>query len=114
MGIFIIYIIYLQNMFLVLNYINIWFELIIQKIIEMKILKMAHLVIFHLKMTICQIFNLPCIYGQCPKRMWYDNYQTLHMVDKPQYLIKIKNFIKIKKHFNHFWVKAHYNGLSWK
>jgi hypothetical protein len=68
MGIFIVYIIYLQSMFLVLNYINIWFELIIQKTFEMKIFKMAHIVIFHLKMIVCQNFNLPCIYGQCPKK----------------------------------------------
>jgi hypothetical protein len=82
MGTFIVYIIYLQSMFFVLNYTNIWFESIIQKTFEMKILKMAHLVIFHLKMIVCQKFNLPCIYCQCPKKMWYDNYQTLHMVDK--------------------------------
>jgi hypothetical protein len=39
MGIFIVYIIYFQNMFLVLNYTNIWFELVIQKTFENENLK---------------------------------------------------------------------------
>jgi hypothetical protein len=42
------------------------FELINQEMFEMKIKKMAHLtylVIFHLKMIVCQNVNLPHTYG---------------------------------------------------
>ncbi len=42
------------------------FELVNQKLIEMKILKMSHLtylVIFHLKVIVCQNVNLPHTYG---------------------------------------------------
>ncbi len=47
------------------------FELVNQKMFEMKISKMAHftyLVIFHLKMIVCQNINFPHTYGYCPKK----------------------------------------------
>jgi hypothetical protein len=54
-----------------LDYIRFWFELVNQKMLEMKILKMAnftYLVIFHLKMIICQNVNLSLAYGHHPKK----------------------------------------------
>ncbi len=49
-------------MFLVSNCIRFWFELVNQKMVEMELNKMAHLmahlpflVIFHLKVIVCQI-----------------------------------------------------------
>jgi hypothetical protein len=51
------------------------FELLNQKMFEMKILKMAHLtyfVIFNLKMIICSNVNLSHTYGHCIEKlnMW--------------------------------------------
>jgi hypothetical protein len=46
--------------------IRFWFELVNQKMLKMKIFKMAHLtylVIFHLKMIICHNVNLSHTYG---------------------------------------------------
>ncbi len=54
-----------------LDYTRFGFELVSQKMFEMKILKMTHftyLVIFHLKMIVCQNVNLPHIYGQHPQK----------------------------------------------
>jgi hypothetical protein len=47
------------------------FELVSQKMFEMKIKKMTHLihlVIFHLKMIVCQNVNLPHTYGHRPSK----------------------------------------------
>jgi hypothetical protein len=51
---------------------------------EMEIKLMAnliYLVIFHLKVIVCQNVNLTHAYGHHPKNicLWYDNYQTFHM-----------------------------------
>ncbi len=58
-------------MFLFLDYTKFEFKLVNQKNFEMKILKMTHLtylVIFHLKVIVCQNVNLPHIYGPCPQK----------------------------------------------
>ncbi len=52
-----------------MDYVRFGFELINQKIFEMKILKMTHftyLVIFHMKVIVCQNVNLPHAYGHWP------------------------------------------------
>jgi hypothetical protein len=57
-------------MFLFWDYTKFEFELVNQKMFEMKILKMTnliYLVIFHLKMIIYQNVNLPHICGHHPK-----------------------------------------------
>jgi len=57
-------------MFLFLDYTRFEFELVNQKMFEIKILKMTHLiylVIFHLKMIIYQNINLPHTYGHRSK-----------------------------------------------
>jgi hypothetical protein len=54
-----------------MDYIRFGFELVSQKMSEMKILKITHLtylVIFHLKVIACQNFNFPHTYGHnCQK-----------------------------------------------
>jgi hypothetical protein len=58
-------------MFLFLDYTTFGFELVSQKMSKMKILKIAHLtylVIFHLKVISCQIYNLPHTYGHNPQK----------------------------------------------
>jgi len=85
MSIFMVYVIF-KNLFLFINCIKSWFELVNQKTFEMKFFKMAHitfLVTFHnLKMIVYQNFNLPYIYGHHLKKihLWYVNYQIFHMV----------------------------------
>ncbi len=57
-------------MFLFLDCTRFGFELVNQKLFEMKILKMTHLtylVIFHLRMIVCQNVDLSHTYGDCPK-----------------------------------------------
>jgi hypothetical protein len=49
---------------------------------------LTFLVIFNLKVIICQILNLPHT---------YDNYQTLHMVHKPIPIIRTTSFNKYYK-----------------
>ncbi len=80
----------------------------------MKILKINHftyLVIFHLKMIVCQNINLPHIYNYRPQKHAFVIWELLnsshgsqtysnHM--ESQCLINITNFIKTKNHFNHF------------
>jgi hypothetical protein len=54
-----------------LDYIRFGFELVNQKMFKMKILKIAHLtyiVIFHLKVIVCQNVNLPHTYGHNPQK----------------------------------------------
>jgi len=54
-----------------LDYTRFGFELVSQKMSKMKILKINHLtylVIFHLKMIVCQNVNLPHIYGHNPQK----------------------------------------------
>jgi len=56
---------------LFLDCIRFGFELVNHKMFKMKILKMTHLtclVIFHLKMIVCQNVNLPHTYGHCPRK----------------------------------------------
>jgi hypothetical protein len=58
-------------MFLFLNCTRFGFELVIQKMSKMKILKTTHLtylVIFHLKVIACPNVNLPQIYGHNPQK----------------------------------------------
>jgi len=58
-------------MFLFLDYINFKFELVNQKMFEMKILKITHLtyfIIFLLKMIVCQNVNLLHTYGHHPQK----------------------------------------------
>ncbi len=58
-------------MFLFLDYTKFEFKLVNQKMFEMKILKMTHLtylLIFHVKMIVCQNVNLPHTYGPCPQK----------------------------------------------
>ncbi len=58
-------------MFLFLEYIRFGFELVNQKMFEIKIQKMKHLtylVIFHLKVIVCQNVNLSHTYGHRPKK----------------------------------------------
>jgi hypothetical protein len=58
-------------MFLFLDCTRFGFELVNQKMFEMKILKMTHvtyLVIFHLKMIVCQNVNLSHTYGHRPQK----------------------------------------------
>jgi hypothetical protein len=58
-------------MFLFLDYTRYGFELVNQKMFEMKILKMTHLtylVIFHSKIIVCQYVNLPHTYGRQPQK----------------------------------------------
>jgi hypothetical protein len=58
-------------MFLFLDYTRFGVELIGQEMFEMKILKMTHftyLVIFNLKMIVCQNINLPHTYGHHPQK----------------------------------------------
>jgi hypothetical protein len=58
-------------MFLFLDCTEFGFELVNQKMFEMKIKKMTHLaylVIFHLKMIVCQNVNLPHTYGHRPQK----------------------------------------------
>ncbi len=55
-------------MFLFLDYIRFGFELVNQNMFEMKNLKMTrftYLVIFHLKVIVCQNVNLSHTYGHC-------------------------------------------------
>jgi hypothetical protein len=69
----------------------------------------TYLVIFHLKMIVCQNVNLPHIDGHHPQKthLWYNNYQILHMAHKlfQSYGITMFNryYIKTKNHFSHFW-----------
>jgi hypothetical protein len=54
-----------------LDYTKFGFELVDQKMFEVKIFKMTHLtyfVIFHLKVIVCQNVNLPHVYGYSPKK----------------------------------------------
>jgi hypothetical protein len=75
-------------MFLFLDYTRFGFELVNQKLFEMRIKKITHLiylVIFHLKVIICQNVNLPHTYMVIAPRnthLSYDNYQTFHMAQK--------------------------------
>ncbi len=41
---------------------------------------LTDLVIFHLKVTVCQNVDLSHTYGDCPQKhpFLYDNYQTFH------------------------------------
>jgi hypothetical protein len=58
-------------MFLFLDYTKFGFELVSQKTFEINFFKMTHLtyiVIFHLKVIVCQIFNLPQTYGHHPQK----------------------------------------------
>ncbi len=58
-------------MFMFLDYTRFGFELVSQKMSEMKILKITHftyLVIFHLKMIVCQNVNLSHTYGDNPQK----------------------------------------------
>ncbi len=58
-------------MFLFLECTRFGFELVSQKMFEMKILKMNHftyLVIFHLKVIVCQNVNLPHACGHRPQK----------------------------------------------
>jgi hypothetical protein len=90
------------------------FELVNQKMFEMKISKMAHftyLVIFHLKMIVCQNINFPHTYGYCPKKsicgmiiiklftMVHNLFQSYGII----ILIYTTNFIQIQNYFNLFW-----------
>ncbi len=71
----------------------------------------TYLVIFHLKMIICENFNLLCTYDYHPKKTlicdliiikiftWFTN---LFQSYESQCLVNIANFINIKNHFNHF------------
>jgi hypothetical protein len=66
MSIFMVYVVNRAQIFF--NGIKFGFELVNQKIFEMKMSKMAHftyLVIFHLKIIVCQNINLPHTYGYC-------------------------------------------------
>ncbi len=87
--------------------------IILPKIVWNEISKngITFLVISHLKLIICQKFNLPYTYGHCLKKhqfviWWLSNSShgsqiySNHM--ESQCLIDITNFIKIKNHFNHF------------
>jgi len=59
------------ELFLFLDCTRFGFELVNQKMFEMKIWKMSHLtylVIFHLKVIVCQNVNLPHTYGHCPQK----------------------------------------------
>jgi hypothetical protein len=63
---------------------------------------LTYLIIFHLKMIVCQNVNLPHTYGHDPKttHLWYDNYQIIHMTPKLipmewQCLGDATNFMKI-------------------
>jgi hypothetical protein len=70
MTIFMIYI-YYNITCLFLDYIRFGFELVNQKMFEMKIFKMTHLtylVIFHFKVIVCQNVNLPHTYGHRPQK----------------------------------------------
>jgi hypothetical protein len=91
------------------------FELLNQKMLEMKFFKMAHLtyfVIFHLKVIIFENVNLPHTYGHRLEKTSICNMITLSNFShgsqtysnrmESQYLIDTKNFIKIKNHFNPF------------
>jgi hypothetical protein len=58
-------------MFLFLDCTRFGFELVNQEMFEMKILKMNHLtylVIFHLKVIVCQNVNLPHTYRHGPQK----------------------------------------------
>ncbi len=90
-----------------------WFELFNQKTFEMKILKMAHvtfLVIFHLKVSVCQKnnYHILMVIGLKETHLWYDNYQTFHMAHILFWsygitmLVDPTNFINIKSNLNHF------------
>jgi len=75
---------------------------------------MAHftyLVIFHLKMIVCQmlIYHIFMVIASKNIHLWYNHYQTFYMAHKfipnhmeSQCLVNITNFIKNKNHFNHF------------
>jgi hypothetical protein len=75
---------------------------------EMEFKKMVHfifLVIFHLKVTFGQNFDLPHIYSRRPKttQLWYDNCQTLRMDHKLILIIQHHNtFYKGYKLFQPF------------
>jgi hypothetical protein len=62
---------------------------------------LKYLIIFHLKVIVCQNVNLPHTYGHCPQNthLWYDNYQTLHMAQK---LIPIIGIIMFKKYYKFY------------
>jgi hypothetical protein len=58
-------------MFVFLDYIRVGFELVNQKMFNMKNLKITHItyfIIFHLKTIVCQNVNLPHIYGHNPQK----------------------------------------------
>jgi hypothetical protein len=90
------------------------FELVNQKMFKMEFSKMAHLtflVIYHLKVIVCQNFNLSHTYSYCLEKnhLWCDNYQTFHIAHKHIQIIwnqnisyNITNFIKIKIYLKHF------------
>jgi hypothetical protein len=63
---------YYNNPFLVVDCIRFWFKLVNQIFFEMEFLKIAYftfLSIFHLKVIVCQNFNVPHIYDQHPKKI---------------------------------------------
>jgi hypothetical protein len=67
MGIFMVYVIYRSPIYILAS-IKFGFEVINQKMFEMKIEKMAHLayfIIFQLKMIVCQNVNLLHTCGHC-------------------------------------------------
>jgi hypothetical protein len=67
MSIFMVYVVNTAQFFL--DGTRFGLELVNQKMFEMKISKMAHLtylVIFHLKIIVCQNINLPHTYGYYP------------------------------------------------
>jgi hypothetical protein len=58
-------------MFMFVDCTKFGFELVSQKMFEMKLKKITHLtylVIFHLKVIVCQNVNLPHTYGHNPQK----------------------------------------------
>jgi hypothetical protein len=75
-------------MFNFLEYTRFGFELFNQKMFEMKILKMARIT-YILSYSICKwlfvkmlIYHILMVIALKNINLWYDNYQTLHMVHK--------------------------------
>jgi len=69
------------------DYTKLGFELVSQKMSEMKLNRITHLtylVMFHLKVIVYQNVNLLHSYGLNPQKhpFSYNNYQTLHMAHK--------------------------------
>jgi hypothetical protein len=70
MNVFMVYTLY-WSMFLFLNYTRFGFELVNQKMFKMKFFKMTqftYLVIFDLKLIVCQNVNSPHTYGDHPQK----------------------------------------------